>query len=68
MGRKVHVICAKCGSDEMDIVLTDLCPDDPQAIAAFGCSNCGELTSVSEWAEANSRKVIDKRTPLEGLE
>lgn len=67
MGRKVHVICAKCGSDEMDIVLSDRCPDDPQAIAAFGCSNCGELTSVSEWAEANKRNVIDQRTSPEGL-
>lgn len=64
MGRKVHVICGKCGSDEMDIVLYDVCPDDPQSLAAFSCSNCAELTSVAEWAEANKRKIRDERTNI----
>ncbi|MFW8188659.1 hypothetical protein ACOIC6_27820, partial [Klebsiella pneumoniae] len=33
MGKKVHIICGKCGSGEMNFVINEQCPDDPQNVA-----------------------------------
>ncbi|EPW7183794.1 hypothetical protein ACWO18_005164, partial [Klebsiella pneumoniae] len=51
MGKKVHIICGKCGSDEMNFVINEHCPDDPQNVASMSCSNCCELTGIAEWSE-----------------
>lgn len=61
MASKVHMICAKCGSDEMyfDIekrenhVYYD--PDDGVGVFIV-CTNCSELTGVEEWNEFNGQQ------------
>lgn len=61
MASKVYIICRKCGSDEIDFHISNECPDDPTGFVSMVCSDCGELTSIGEWAEFNKRKVEDKR-------
>lgn len=61
MAKKVHIICGKCGSDEVNFVVNEVCPDDPQNVASIKCSNCSELTGISEWSEFNKRDLIDNR-------
>lgn len=62
MCKKVHIICAKCGSAEVNFKLNVPCPDNPQNLVSISCSACGELTGVVEWSEFNSRPLIDSRT------
>ncbi|ENM5223827.1 hypothetical protein AB7124_004969 [Pseudomonas aeruginosa] len=60
---KLYIICAKCGSNRINIrIPREVCPDNPQAVAHFICEDCGELTGVNEWAEHNDRRLIDMRT------
>lgn len=61
MGKKVHIICGKCGSDEVNFVINDHDDDDPQNVASIYCSNCSELTGISEWSEFNKRDIQDCR-------
>lgn len=68
MGKKLHIICAKCGSDEVDIELVDATEDAPQSVMHFVCSNCKELTGVDEWAEFNQRTVRDRRKVVPGMD
>lgn len=59
MALKLHVICAKCGSDDIHIQLLAAGPDNqsPEEQVCFTCGNCAELTSIGEWAEANCRTI-----------
>lgn len=59
MALKLHIICAKCGSDDIHIQLLAAGPDNqsPEEQVCFVCRNCAELTSVGEWAEANRRTI-----------
>ena len=61
MSRKAHIICAKCGSLRMDFVINEPCPDDPLNVASLRCADCGELTGIAEWTEANNRDLYDRR-------
>lgn len=61
MGKKLHIICGKCGSDEINFVINKPCPDDHENVASMSCSNCAELTGISEWSEFNHREIIDNR-------
>ena len=51
-GQKAHIICEKCGSNEIRFVdcgcLSGTC---------LSCLNCGELTGVYEWNELNGFKT-----------
>lgn len=51
MAKKVHIICAKCGSDEMTFRISER--TDHDCGVSLSCKCCGELTAVEEWAEAN---------------
>lgn len=64
MGKKVHIICGKCGSDEMNFVINEHCPDDPQNVASMSCSNCCELTGIAEWSEFNGRELKGEAVAL----
>ena len=61
MAKKVHIICGKCGSDEVNFVIDQPCPDDPQNFVSIRCSNCNELTGIAEWSEFNKRELLDRR-------
>ena len=54
MGRKAHIICAKCGSDEMHFEIdqdpTDVNNEDGCGVFLV-CENCAELTGIEEWNE-----------------
>lgn len=47
MGKKVHIICGKCGSDEMNFVINGHCPDDPQNVASMSCL-ANNIMSISQ--------------------
>ncbi|EDJ7509971.1 hypothetical protein CHL00_23210 [Salmonella enterica subsp. enterica serovar Newport] len=64
MGKKVHIICGKCGSDEMNFVINEHCPDDLQNVASMSCSNCCELTGIAEWSEFNGRELKGEAVAL----
>lgn len=64
MGKKVHIICGKCGSDEMNFVINGHCPDHPQNVASMSCSNCCELTGIAEWSEFNGRELKGEAVAL----
>jgi hypothetical protein len=66
MGKKLHIICGKCGSDEVNFVLSRQCPDDPMNLVHIVCSNCRELTGIAEWSEFNGRELIDRREAYSG--
>ena len=53
MGKKVHIICEKCGSDDMEF--TYINNDDIFPDAYLKCNCCGELTSIDEWNEFNKK-------------
>lgn len=53
MGSKVHMICAKCGSDEMHFAFSK--PEYGDTGVAIICENCAELTGTDEWNEFNDR-------------
>ncbi|MDK9790650.1 hypothetical protein [Vibrio sp. D431a] len=60
MGKKAHLICAKCGDDEY-IKFKYIAPstEDCGTGVFISCGNCGELTSVEEWNEFNNRTPVD---------
>lgn len=62
MAKKVHMICGKCGSDEVNFVLNKACRDNPQNVASIRCNNCSELTGIAEWSEFNGRELVDNRS------
>ena len=59
MALKVHIICAKCGSDDVKFKI-DI-PESKEEREECGCGvyisccNCAELTSVEEWNEFNKK-------------
>lgn len=59
MGLKLHIICAKCGSDEVNFVINAPCPDNPDDVASIRCSGCSELTGIGEWSEFNERELVN---------
>jgi protein-arginine kinase activator protein McsA len=56
MGSKAHIICAKCGSDEMHFRIEKQTHDDIGTCLI--CENCAELTGLDEWNEFNGK--VDK--------
>lgn len=59
MAKKVHIICAKCGNEDMGFILDD--PFDNSGVY-LSCGNCREMTSIEEWSEANDKPMTDSRT------
>lgn len=62
MGKKVHIICATCGSDDVSFkasVLTNTDYDDRDRGISIHCANCGELTGLNEWNEFNQKPVME---------
>ena len=57
MGSKVHIICAKCGSEDVKFVFSDtICEDEGEVSnTSISCNNCGELTGCDEWNEFNGK-------------
>lgn len=55
--KKVHIICQKCGSNEMEFKFDK--PSKEDSGVSISCLCCGELTGVEEWNEFNKKK--DKR-------
>lgn len=53
MGSKAHIICAKCGSDEMYFEIGKQTGDFIEAYLC--CRNCAELTGLDEWNEFNGQ-------------
>ncbi|MDV5417828.1 hypothetical protein [Klebsiella pneumoniae] len=64
MGKKVHIICGKCGSDEMNFVINGHCRTRSQNVASMSCSNCCELTGIAEWSEFNGRELKGEAVAL----
>lgn len=58
---KVHLICDKCKSTEMNFVIRDPCPDDPLNFISIQCAQCAELTGIDEWSQFNKRELFDFR-------
>jgi protein-arginine kinase activator protein McsA len=54
MGLKLHIICAKCGSDDIHFQIIDRDVDELSGVYII-CENCSELTSVEEWNEFNNK-------------
>jgi uncharacterized Zn finger protein len=63
MGKKLHIICETCGSDDVKFVINEPCADASLNVASVSCSDCGELTGIAEWSDFNGRELIDKRKP-----
>lgn len=54
MASKVHIICAKCGSDDIHFrIEKPTYPEDGEIGVSIICEDCGELTGVDEWNEFN---------------
>lgn len=47
-GLKAHIICAKCGSNNIYFKYFE-----HDRIYMLSCNNCGELTGLEEWNEFN---------------
>ncbi|MGR5555951.1 hypothetical protein ACQKQC_06575 [Vibrio fortis] len=59
MGKKAHIICAKCGEGEnIGFTYGGRNSADCGTGVNIQCGNCGELTSVEEWNEFNGRKLF----------
>lgn len=63
MGKKAHIICAKCGSDDMHFEMIKEPYECPTVY--LSCGNCSELTSTDEWNEFNPRNKDDKNEPTD---
>jgi len=71
MGRKVHIICAKCGSDdirfqndygETGLLKHAIDPEDEYGSGAavyMVCADCSEVTSTDEWNDHNGKVDAD---------
>lgn len=57
MAKKVHIICGKCGSDDIIFIINNPCIDNPYEVASIYCKNCSELTGICEWSEANNKEL-----------
>lgn len=71
MGKKAHIICAKCGEAEnIGFTYSPPVTEDCGVGVSISCGNCAELTCVEEWNEFNGRplfkydKSSQKRPPL----
>lgn len=53
MGKKLHIICEKCGSDSICIEIKQQDTHDEDCGVYFSCKSCAENTSVEEWNEYN---------------
>lgn len=51
MGKKVHIICAKCGSTNVYFDIDE--PSEEDCGVSICCDDCGELTGIEEWNEFN---------------
>jgi len=58
---KVHMICAKCGSADMEFRwqggLTNPSGRKFLQEPSINCCDCGELTSLEEWNESNEKGI-----------
>ncbi len=57
MAKKVHIICAKCGSDDIAFKIEPPNENDENCGVYITCQDCGELTGVEEWNEFNAKKT-----------
>ena len=46
MRKQIHLICGKCGSDEIAVNIEPETEDDKGV--SFSCKNCIELTGIEE--------------------
>lgn len=56
MGKKAHIICAKCGSDNVYFDIDEgETPEGEEynSNVSICCNNCAELTGIEEWNEFN---------------
>jgi len=47
--KSLHIICAKCGSARVRVVLNE--PTEDDSGVSFSCRDCGELTGAEELQE-----------------
>lgn len=65
MASKVHIICAKCGSDKDVHFNIKKQTFDDEGVSIV-CDNCGELTGVAEWNEHNNKADKNPETDENG--
>ncbi len=57
MAKKVHIICAKCGSDDVKFEFSKTIEvyEGEESNTSIVCNDCGELTGCEEWNEHNGK-------------
>lgn len=69
MFKKAYIICAKCGGGDINFSSSSEGSLSEGSGISLTCPDCGELTGVEEWNEANGHRAIQHQAvdPLKVL-